>query len=296
MQRLSKVGSCNAFIPAESANPFRLRKCGMVFSQHSKTLSCCFMVMTSSKRSNVPIEFRDMVEEIMECWPPTLALHLKIAAWHDDLRRPGQAPYFDLSELKTILVPRQALLKRLDPTGELSVLTVRTQLEPLVRQYENLVIQDRVDDGTHLRDALKIYNYFHQLNHATEWGEIALSCTCLFCFGKCVCKHTLLFMSLFKPEVRVPDSWITATPSLWKKCKSLKGTAGCRRLRLIEQRKCYEKSIDSKVTFLQGSAPPPFRHAGGIQALQKRSASLPRSCRPLHCLNLAMMTFGLRYV
>ncbi len=90
-----------------------------VQSAHSKTLSCCFVVMTSSKRSNVNIEFRDMMEEIMECWPWTMALHLKIAAWHDDLRRLGQAPRLDLGELKTILVPRQALLKRLDPTGEL---------------------------------------------------------------------------------------------------------------------------------------------------------------------------------
>jgi hypothetical protein len=66
----------------------------------------------------------------------------------DDQRRLGQAPRLealDLSELKTILVPRQALLKRLDPTGELSLSTVRTQLEPLVHLYERLVIQDRVE-------------------------------------------------------------------------------------------------------------------------------------------------------
>jgi hypothetical protein len=202
-----------------------------------------------------------MMEEMMQCWPLTLALHLKIAAWYDDLRRLGQAQRLNLCELKTILVPRQGLLKRLDPTVELtcelSVPTVHTQLEPLLCQYERLVIQDRVDDITHLRDALKIYNYFHQLNHATEWGEIALSCTCCVCFGNCACTHTLLFVLLFKLEVCVPDSWITATPSLQKKCKSLKGTARPRRLRLIEQRKCDEKNIDSKVTFLQGSTTPP---------------------------------------
>jgi hypothetical protein len=68
--------------------------------------------------------------------------------------------------------------------------------------------------------------------------------------------YSLPFVLLFKPEVRVPDSWIEATPSLYKKCKSIKGTAGHRRLCLIVQRKCDEKSIDSKVAFLQGSAPP----------------------------------------
>ncbi len=76
------------------------------------------------------------MEEIMECGQRTLALYLKIAAWQEDMRQLGQS----LSELKTILVPLQALLRRLDPTGELSVQTVRTQLQPLVRQYERLVI------------------------------------------------------------------------------------------------------------------------------------------------------------
>ncbi len=104
----------------------------------------------------------------MECGPRTLALHLKIAAWHENMRRLGQSPRLDLGDLKTILVPRQALLKRLDLTGELSVPTVHTQLQPLVRQYKRLVIQDQVDDDTDLRDVLMIYNYFHQLNRAPE--------------------------------------------------------------------------------------------------------------------------------
>jgi hypothetical protein len=227
----------------------------------------------------VQIEFRDMMEEIMECWPLTLSLHLKVTAWHDDQSRLGQAQRLDPGELKTILVPRQALLKRLDPTGELSVPTVRTKLEPLVCQYERLVIQGRVDDVTHLRDTLKIYNYFHQLNCAPEWEEITLSCTCCIFFGNCVCKHLLLFVLLFKPGVRLPDSWIAATPSLRKKCKSLRGTAGCRRIRLIEQRKCDEKSIDSKVTFLQGSTPTSLptcgRDPGSAEELRIPSPILP---------------------
>jgi hypothetical protein len=79
MQRFSKVGSCNAFIH----EPILTKEMwDGVQSAHSKTLSCFFVVTTSSKRSNVPIEFRDMMEEIMECWPRTLHLHLKIAAGH----------------------------------------------------------------------------------------------------------------------------------------------------------------------------------------------------------------------
>jgi hypothetical protein len=89
MQRLSKVGSGNAFIhePIWTKNMW-----DGVQSAHSKTLSCSFVLTTSSKRANVPIEFRDMMEEIMECGPRTLALHLKIAAWHEDMWRLGQSP------------------------------------------------------------------------------------------------------------------------------------------------------------------------------------------------------------
>ncbi len=73
----------------------------------------------------------------------------------------GPAPPLDIGELKTILMPRQALLKKLDTMGGHSVPTVRAQLEPLVCQYERLVIQDRADGGTQLKDALKNKNYFH---------------------------------------------------------------------------------------------------------------------------------------
>jgi hypothetical protein len=57
-----------------SAKPISTKKMWDGFqSAHSKTLSCSFRLTTSSKRSNVPIEFWDMMEEIMECGPRTLA-------------------------------------------------------------------------------------------------------------------------------------------------------------------------------------------------------------------------------
>jgi hypothetical protein len=132
MQRLSAVGSGNAFI----CEPIATKDMwDGVQSAHSKTLNCSFVLMTTSKRTNVQIELLDMMEQMMECWPLTLALHLKIAVWHEDMRRLGQSTRLDLRDLKTILVPRQALPKRLDPTGKPSVPTVHTQLQPLVRQY-----------------------------------------------------------------------------------------------------------------------------------------------------------------
>jgi hypothetical protein len=242
----------------------------------------------------------------MECWPRILPFHLKISAWHNNQRRLGQAPRLELGELKALLVPRQALLKRLDTTGELSVPTVRTHLEPLVRQYYRLVIQvqfqDRVDDGTHLRDALKIYNYFHQLNRAHEWEEIALSCTCRVCFGNCVSKHTLLFVSLFKQDVHVPDSWngpgSLLHPFSGKSASPSRELPGAGDVDSLSSASATKRASTQRSRSCRAQHRPPFRYVGGIRALQKssESVSLPRSCRPLHRSSLAMMTFRLRYV
>jgi hypothetical protein len=62
---------------------------------------------------------------------------------------------------------------------------------------------------------------------------------------------------LFKPAVRVPYAWIAATPSLRKRCKKIKGSAGRKRLRLIAERQCDEKVIDSKATYMQVCIPSP---------------------------------------
>ena len=52
----------------------------------------------------------------------------------------------------------------------------------------------------------------------------------------------------------MPAAWVAATISQRKKTKSIKGTAGRRRFRIIEERKDDEKHIDSKVKYLTGPA------------------------------------------
>ncbi len=126
------------------------------------------------------------MEKVMESGPVTMPLHLKIGAWPDDQKQSGSATRLDIGEIKMVLVPRQALLQKLDPSGELTVPLVRIRLEALVCQleYEKFirVLHDRVEASTSL-DALKIYNYFHQLSRAPTWGEICVSCTCRVCFS-----------------------------------------------------------------------------------------------------------------
>ena len=108
-----------------------------------------------------------------------------------------------------------------------------------------------------MKDALKIYNCFHLLRRAPSWGDICVSCNCRVRFANCVCGDSLLFVSLFKPAVRVPHAWIGTTPSLRKRCRSIKGSPERKRLRLIAEGQCDEKVIYSKVTYLQGSRQSP---------------------------------------
>ncbi len=83
-----------------------------------------------------------------------------------------------------------------------------------------------------------------------------VGCTCAGCFAHYLCKCTLLFASLFRQDLRVPADYIAATVSLRKQCKSIKGTTGRKRMRIIKERKCDEKKIDSKVWYLTGTMPP----------------------------------------
>ena len=77
-----------------------------------------------------------------------------------------------------------------------------------------------------------------------------------------MCEETILFTCLFDPEVRIPDSGVTATVSRRKEQRAIGGTAGRKRRRLIEERACDEKTVDSKVKYLnykepQDQAPEP---------------------------------------
>ncbi len=63
--------------------------------------------------------------------------------------------------------------------------------------------------------------------------------------------------SLFEPNVRVPADWVATTVSARKLCKTIGGTAGRKRRKLIEERACDEKVIDSKVKFLKSRPSKP---------------------------------------
>ena len=120
IERLRKACNANAFIrePKPTKEMY-----DAVQNMHPKTLSACFIIMasTSTSKRNVDIIYRGMMEQVMESGHPRALLHLKVLAYHHDLAAQGDAPPLELLDLKTVLMPRQWLLKKLDPAGTLSV-------------------------------------------------------------------------------------------------------------------------------------------------------------------------------
>jgi hypothetical protein len=252
--RLRKEGDSNAFIRYPTATKSMY---DAVQDVHPKTLSACFVMLTTTSKTNPEELFRDMVRSVMESGTAKSPLHLKIVAYHDDRLREGATLPLELLELKQVLMPRQWFLKQLDPKGELSVPELRDLLRPHMLEYRALILLDHVEPGMTVKKALSIYRKWHVMNRTPTWGAVPFSCSCKVCFAHCICRETILLASLFDPEVRVPADLITATVSTRARNIAIGGTAGRKRRRLEEERACNEKAIDSKVKYLRASAAPP---------------------------------------
>ena len=108
----------------------------------------------------------------------------------------------------------------------------------------------------HVKKAMNIiHNKYHFLYRMPTWGEVPVSCSCAVCFPNCMCEDKILFASLFDPEVRVPDAWVTATVSRRKEQKAIGGTAGRKLHWLKDERACNEKTVDSKVQHFKEKEP-----------------------------------------
>jgi hypothetical protein len=68
-------------------------------------------------------------------------LYLKITAWRADSKWKGERLPLALDNVKRMFMPRQAVLKKLDPSWSLPVPTVRVLLELYQREYQCLIIQ-----------------------------------------------------------------------------------------------------------------------------------------------------------
>jgi hypothetical protein len=201
--------------------------------------------------------------DVMECGADPTPLHLKIAIYHHKRVEAGDAMPLQLSDMKVVLMPRLRLLTQLDPEGlyEFNAPQMRELIRPHAEEYRRVVLRDQLPEGMDVKGALKVYRNFKLLRAAPTWGDYPVSCSCKTNFGHCVCADTLLFVSLFDPEVQVPKGYVGATVSERKQCKKIGGLAGRRKRRVLEERQDDEKVIHSKAVLL-AETPPPAAEAG----------------------------------
>ena len=135
-------------------------------------------------------------------------------------------------------MPKQRVLKFLDPDGIKTVEELQAELAPLARLYRRVVIQDEIPAGMGVEEQLGVYRNWHMLTFRAEWeeNEIPVACTCQSCFNNGVCGDTLLYAAVFEPRVRVPDDYITKSVHERKGRKSARGTAGKNRMRILADR------------------------------------------------------------
>jgi hypothetical protein len=72
---------------------------------------------------------------------------------------------------------------------------------------------------------------------------------------------------MFRPEISVQADYTAATVSELKACRSIKGTAARKRLKIMEELKFNEKIVYSKIKYmscnmLQGTSPVALPTAG----------------------------------
>ena len=272
-QALIDMGTPNAFI--SDPQPTKAMW-DAVQDMHAKTLSCCFVLEPRNGLDTLEL-LRDMLAEVMESGAPKAPLHLKILAKHEDNKAKGEEFILQLSDLRLVLMPRQWLLKKLDPDNKLSVDALRAALEDDMIEYKALIVEDWLDPHYDVKDVMRIYRKFNLITPAPKWGQTPLACTCKVCYANAVCQCTILLASLFNPEIRVPDHYIAATPSLRKLCRGIKGTAGTKRRKLIEAAEYNEKEVTSKVAYMTGTKRAKAPAAAPRALVVPESADCPSS-------------------
>ena len=223
---------------------------------HPKTLICTLLLTATGREPEK--KFFDRMQEIMALCEDKTPLHLKIRAWHSNNMRLAVSPGPPrIENCKELLMPRQHLLKTIDPDGTKSVGEVIARLDPLARQYEQYVINDDYEQVLDLNDSLTVYESFHHLQYVASWGKVPYACSCEGSHADAVCEHAALVTSIFDPEVEVPKAYEASEPGLRKKCHKLKGTAGPKRMRIMADIAKGKKKTESKLGHMsmEGSGP-----------------------------------------
>jgi hypothetical protein len=90
--------------------------------------------------------FEELVTAISAAEAPSTALHLRISAYHSDLKQGGGKVPLQGVDMKSVLMQRQAFLLKLDPSAKLPIAQLQAMMVPHAAAYRRLVV-DNVDNG-----------------------------------------------------------------------------------------------------------------------------------------------------
>ena len=217
-------------------------------SMHRHTLGCCIAINpTKGEQAGM---FDNCIREIADSGDDTTPLHLKIRRWHDTRQEEDPAySAMDCILLKHVLIPRQHVLKDIDPEGSKTAERMRKEIEVRAKEYEKIVIRRVIPLNMDIAGALRVYSDFHSVTPAPTWGDVPFACSCPDSHKHCICEHAALIASVYDSDVVVPDALIADSPSKRKKTRLGKGVAGTRRRRLLAARE-DKVAAESKIPYL----------------------------------------------
>ncbi len=80
-----------------------------------------------------------------------------------------------MDQYKTVMFPRQHVLKNLDQNCTRPVEELRTSLKDMKDPYLDLIEQN-YDPEMEVDKLLKVYETFHHLIHDSTWGKVTWPC------------------------------------------------------------------------------------------------------------------------
>jgi hypothetical protein len=161
---------------------------------HPKTLACIFVIAGKGRYLDVQLEER--IELIYGMCDYLTPVHLKIEAWHKANPVPGK---LTMDKFKTIVIPRQHVLKTIDPEHSKPLDEVRTILACMKTQYMDL-LDNELEATMDIEQVLDRYETFHHMTRDNTWGKVPWPWgNCTFCVKICnFFKFFEKFMAFFQ--------------------------------------------------------------------------------------------------
>jgi hypothetical protein len=128
-----------------------------------------------------------MADAIAEQCDKDTPLHLKILSWHES---GGLPEHTYLEDLKSILIPSQGLLRKLDPREDMDTTMLGPVIDELHQKWVRMVVDNERADELTVVEALDLYKSFHWVRRAPEREAVPLNCSCPTCYANALCSET----------------------------------------------------------------------------------------------------------